>query len=101
MDKDSKSFWTTLPGILAGLASLITALITLFAFFGYGTGNKPEPQLPVESPSIEGSKPQVETAFLDNYTRIPKAGLKGHNIWQLKNVRPEDCARKCMEDPTL
>ena len=34
-DGKTQSFWTSLPGILTGLASLITAIVALFGFFGH------------------------------------------------------------------
>lgn len=45
--KEKESFWTTLPGILTGVAALLTALATLIAIF---LPNPPDPSKP--SPEI-------------------------------------------------
>lgn len=87
MGNGNKSFWITVQGILAGLACLTTAGIALLTFRGIGDEVKQKP------PVI-----QSETDPMESYTRIPKAGIKGHNTWKLKNVGVEDCARKCNED---
>jgi hypothetical protein len=50
MSKNGKSFWTTVPGILTGIASVITALIALFSFLGY------EPNQEIPSPIDTGSR---------------------------------------------
>jgi hypothetical protein len=100
MGNGDRSFWTTLPGILTGLASLIMAVIALLAFWGLGAGNKQKPQVPVGPPPAASIIEQPENVPLENYTRIPKAGIEGHNIWKLTNVSIEDCARKCNKDPS-
>lgn len=41
----------------------------------------------------------VITGPLENYIRIPDAGIKGHNIWKLVNVGIEVCAQRCNADP--
>ena len=50
MNKNGKSFWATVPGILTGIASVITALIALFSFLGY------EPNEEFSSPIDTGSR---------------------------------------------
>jgi hypothetical protein len=36
MSADHKSFWTTIPGMLTGVASMITAIVGLFTFMNSG-----------------------------------------------------------------
>jgi hypothetical protein len=38
-DDGAKHFWTTLPGILTGIAALITAVVGAYALFGGDDGN--------------------------------------------------------------
>jgi hypothetical protein len=50
---DRNSFWTTLPGILAASASLITALVGLLAFL---TGRGPSPRASSPAPVVAAAQ---------------------------------------------
>lgn len=58
-DDNSKSFWTTLPGILTGVAALLTAvggLLTTIDWQGHGDGAEPDNSIPetiMTDPSID------------------------------------------------
>lgn len=52
-EQQRHSFWTTLPGILTGLASVITALVGVLALF-VSRAPEPEPE-PVRSPQTSQS----------------------------------------------
>ncbi len=60
--EEKQSFWTTLPGILTGLAMLITAVTGLVVAFGWGESDTTESATAVEAaPSVEpSSSPGLE-----------------------------------------
>jgi hypothetical protein len=51
----SHPFWTTLPGVLTGVAAVLTALVGLLALFMSGTdGPASSPQLPLAGSASDG-----------------------------------------------
>lgn len=46
MSEGKHSFWTSLPGVMTGIASLITALVALFTFIGQSKDNSSSPADP-------------------------------------------------------
>lgn len=91
---DPKHFWTTLPGIMTGVASLITALVGLFAFLHKSPPAPPQSAqvafMPIPVPqggaSLQAVKPQgCEKAvgnwdwFLGGVVTIEK---DGHIVWR-------------------
>jgi hypothetical protein len=58
---EKKSFWTTLPGILTGIAAVLTALGALIAALGSaGLVSRPESTPPAPPPVVE-TAPAVTT----------------------------------------
>lgn len=77
---EKKSFWATLPGILTGTATVITAALGLWATLsgGGGTSNTPQSPAPTvsSSPSITPSSslsPEVLTDALPEADVVPES----------------------------
>jgi hypothetical protein len=67
--KEHKSFWTTLPGILTGLAALVTAITGIVALFI----SRPEyPSLPILSLSTQGEEENSSISLDLSFAEILK-----------------------------
>lgn len=87
---NSKSFWTTLPGILTGVAALLTAvggLLIAIDFPGHDDGLKPDNPLPepfTVEPSLD--EPLKINSFVSNYTTILK-GDSSNLSWAVSGAK--------------
>ena len=71
-NKDKKSFWGTLPGILTGVAGLIGAIVVLFtALIQFGIINIPSAPDPTTEPSTEPAEAEVTEPAVRSDTPPP------------------------------
>ncbi len=64
-EKQSKSFWTSVPGILTGVAALITAIVGLLSFYHHGsryTRGGPSSQLVQPAQPSTNPEPSITPA---------------------------------------
>jgi PEGA domain len=73
MTDEKKSFWTTLPGILTGLAALITAVGGIILLLNH----KPKDDSQVNKNDIKNEKPITDP---DNEICSPTYGLEGSPV---------------------
>ncbi|TVL97301.1 MAG: hypothetical protein CV087_22525 [Candidatus Brocadia sp. WS118] len=91
--KEKTSWWQTIPGILTGIAAIITALGGLIAvLYQSGVfGEKSSPAAPVKEPAETHSKPSSVTPSNEPHTAISQDSLSpeskqvraGHYIFKL------------------
>lgn len=89
-DDNSKSFWTTLPGILTGVAALLTAvggLMTAIDWQGHDDGAEPDNSIPdtaMENPSID--EPLKINSFGLDYATILQ-GDSSNLSWEVSGAK--------------
>lgn len=81
---ENRSFWATLPGILAGIAALITAVAGILGVL-YTNG----------AFKASGPTDPSRSDYISDYVRIPDSAIQGHNQITLSNVDTESCAQAC------
>ena len=80
--KDTKSFWTTLPGILTGAAALVTAIATLIgALNAMGVFTPATPTPPVGATStLPASATSTVSAPAITFTFEPNPAKRGEEV---------------------
>lgn len=114
MDENRHSFWTTLPGILTGLAALVTAVGAIY--FGVTRTQQPTPidsrttvsfKSPRPEPSAQAksqSNSQLsESSAIQKFigpmgSLEPGVSYSGGDIYDRPSQSPEECAKLCFDD---
>ena len=81
-EKDNKSFWHTLPGILTGIAAVIGAITTLYVTI-YAPIYAPQIPTPVTSTPVT-STPVTSTPVTST---IPSGTVQGRVLWNKQTVK--------------
>ena len=100
MDENKHSFWTTLPGILTGLAALVTAVGAIY--FGANRGPQPAQVNPQNSSAVQPSQPEPEPVvakFTGHMGSLePGISYSGGDIYDRPSHSPEECSNLCDND---
>ena len=91
MDDDKRSFWTTVPGILTGLAALVAAIGAIYAVH---TSLTSKPIAYTEWPSVGPEKfadvrsPWTVGSFSNESGRLEVRVVEGKYRWDLLSAKP-------------
>jgi hypothetical protein len=83
MSEERKSFWATLPGILTGMAAVITAITGLYIAYGPDTKESVSPgsqPTSLPAPATKAIEPTEWPLIADvSFTEIPSGWIVGNN----------------------
>jgi hypothetical protein len=79
-DDNKKSFWTSLPGILTGIAAVIVAIGGILAVYNHTTPSPPTPTSPSPSSTTSSSPSSLQQQSVCG-TQLPGVTLFGSWRW--------------------